>query len=229
MPWHAMKRRLSALRRGWMLYHLADEHFAFLYDDPPADEWVALDCETTGLDARHDQIVSIGAVRIVGNRLLTSQRLELLVRPERSLKVDSMRVHRLRERDVAQGIDPQQAMRLLLDFIGSRPLVGYYLEFDVAMLNREIWPMLGVRLPQPKIEVSAMYYDFKLRQVPAHARGEPIDLRFATIMNDLALPLREAHDALNDAVMAGLAFVKLRRLLAEPGTPARPARSRMSS
>jgi len=210
MPWHAMKRGLSALRRGWMLYHLADEHFAFLYDDPPADEWVALDCETTGLDARHDQIVSIGAVRIVGNRLLTSQRLELLVRPERSLKVDSMRVHRLRERDVAQGIDPQQAMRLLLDFIGSRPLVGYYLEFDVAMLNREIWPMLGVRLPQRRIEVSAMYYDLKLRQLPAHERGNPIDLRFATIMSDLGLPTRAAHDALNDAVMAGLAFVKLR-------------------
>ena len=123
-----------------------------------------------------------------------------------------MRVHLLRERDVAQGLDPQQAMRQLLDFIGSRPLVGYYLEFDVAMLNREIWPMLGVRLPQPKIEVSAMYYDFKLRQMPAHLRGETIDLRFATIMNDLALPLREAHDALNDAVMAGLAFIKLRRL-----------------
>ena len=57
-------------------------------------------------------------------------------------------------------------MRRLLDFIGSRPLVGYYLEFDVAMINREIWPMLGVRLPQPKIEVSAMYYDFKNRQLP---------------------------------------------------------------
>jgi hypothetical protein len=28
--------------------------------------------------------------------------------------------------------------------------------------------------------------------------------------------LREAHDALNDAVMAGLAFVKLRRLSNEP-------------
>ena len=52
--------------------------------------------------------------------------------------------------------------------------------------------------------------------MPAHARGEPIDLRFATIMNDLALPLREAHDALNDAVMAGMAFIKLRRLSAEP-------------
>ena len=221
VPWHAVKRGLRALRRGWMLYHLADEHFAFMYDDPPAGEWVALDCETTGLDVRHDRIVSIGAVRIVGNRLLTSQRLELLVRPERSLAPASVRVHRLRERDVAQGLEPRQAMRALLDFIGSRPLVGYYLEFDVAMLNREIWPMLGVRLPQRKIEVSAMYYDYKFRRMPAHARGEPIDLRFATIMGDLALPLRDAHDAMNDAVMAGLAFIKLRRLSTEPGPSGR--------
>ena len=213
MPWQALRRGLAALHRGWMLYHLADEHFAFMYDDPPAEEWVALDCETTGLDVRRDQIISIGAVRIVGNRLLTSERLELLVRPERSVKLASIRVHRLRERDVAQGLDPLQAMRLLLDFIGSRPLVGYYLEFDVAMLNREIWPMLGVRLPQRKIEVSAMYYDFKNRQRPAHLRDSEIDLRFATMMKDLDLPLREAHDALNDAVMAALAFIKLRRLL----------------
>ena len=208
--WLASRRWLGALRRGWRRRRLADPHFAFMFDAPPIDEWVALDCETTGLDVRQDRIVSVGAVRIVGNRLLTSQRLELLVRPERSLQVASMRVHRLRERDVAQGLDPEQAMRRLLHFIGSRPLVGYYLEFDVAMINREIWPLLGVRLPQPKIEVSAMYYDFKNRSLPAHARGGSIDLRFATIMSELGLPPREAHDALNDAVMAGLAFVKLR-------------------
>ena len=210
----AIGRWFDRLRRGWLLYHLADAHFAFMFDAAPVDEWVALDCETTGLDARRDQIISIGAVRIVGNRLLTSQRLELLVRPERAVQVASMRVHRLRESDVAGGLQPEKAMRLLLDFIGSRPLVGYYLEFDVAMLNREIWPMLGLRLPQKKIEVSAMYYEFKNRQLPPQARGGTIDLRFATMMNDLALPMQDAHDALNDAVMAGLAFLKLRRLLA---------------
>jgi DNA polymerase-3 subunit epsilon len=31
-------------------------------------------------------------------------------------------------------------------------------------------------------------------------------------MRDLDLPVRDAHDALNDAVMAGLAFIKLRQL-----------------
>jgi len=92
--------------------------------------------------------------------------------------------------------------------------VGYYLEFDVAMLNREIWRLLGVRLPQRRIEVSAMFHDLKNRSLPPIERGNtPIDLRFATLMRELELPVRDAHDALNDAVMAGLAFVKLRHLL----------------
>jgi DNA polymerase III subunit epsilon len=203
---------VDAVRRRWLLYHLADPDFSFMYDTPPPDEWVTIDCETTGLDTRRDQIVAVAAVRIAGNRLLTSQRLELLVRPERKLKKESVRVHQLREQDVAQGLDPEQAMRRLLAFIGARPLVGYYLEFDVAMLNREIWPLLGVRLPQPMIEVSSMYYDWKNRQLPPHERGGTIDLRFATMMKTLDLPTRDAHDALNDAVMAGLAFVKLRAL-----------------
>ena len=203
------------VRRRWLLYHLTDPHFAFMYDPPPPGEWVVVDCETTGLDVHRDEIISIGAVRIVGNRLLTSAKLELLVRPDRKLNADSVRVHGLREQDVAQGIAPEEAMARLLDFVGSRPLVGYFLEFDVAMLNREIWRLLGVHLPQRKIEVSAMYYDYKNRQLPSHLQGGEIDLRFATMMNDLGLPLRGAHDAVNDAVMAGLAFIKLKYLVDE--------------
>ena len=42
-----------------------------------------------------------------------------------------------------------------------------------------------------------------------------IDLRFPTLLQTLDLPQRAAHDALNDAVMAALAFIKLRRLLAQ--------------
>ena len=204
---------LSALKRWWLLYHLGDPRFRFMWDPPPPGEWVSLDCETTGLNTRRDEIVAIGAVRIRGNRVMTSERLELLVRPDsQRVSADSVRIHRLRERDVAQGVPPDEAMHRLMHFIGSRPLVGYYLEFDVAMIDRVLFPILGMGLPQPKIEVSALYYDYKNRQRPAHQRGGDIDLRFATLMNDLGLPLREAHDALNDAVMAALAFIKLRNL-----------------
>jgi DNA polymerase-3 subunit epsilon len=204
----------GALKREWLLYHLGDPAFRFMFDAPPENEWVSLDCETTGLNVNKDEIISIGAVRIVGNCIMTSERLELLVRPERGVSAESVRIHRLRERDVAQGLPIEEAMKQLMHFIGSRPLVGYYLEFDVAMLHKAIWPMLGQGLPQPKIEVSGMYYDYKFKQLPAYQRqgNVNIDLRFATLMQDLDLPTRDAHDAINDAVMAALAFVKLRQL-----------------
>ena len=204
----------ARLKRAWLIYHLGDPSFRFMFDAPPENEWVSLDCETTGLNVRTDEIISIGAVRLVGNRLMTSERLELLVRPERGISPESVRIHRLRERDVAQGLPIEEAMKRLMHFIGSRPLVGYYLEFDVAMLNRAIWPILGQGLPQPKIEVSALYYDYKFRRLPPYQQqaNPDIDLRFDTLMADLDLPRRDAHDALNDAVMAGLAFIKLRQL-----------------
>ena len=204
-----------ALRKRWLLYHLGLPEFAFVLDPPPPGEWVSLDCETTGLKVGTDEIVSIGAVRIVGDRILASEKFEVLVRPEGKVSAQSIRIHRLREKDVADGLPVDEAVKRLLYFIGSRPLVGYYLEFDVAMLDRVVFPMLGWGLPQAQIEVSALYHSYKMRQLNALQRQSPdIDLRLVTLMNDLGLPLREAHDPVNDAVMAGLAFIKLRHLLA---------------
>ncbi len=207
---------IDSLKRGWQQRLLKDPQWSFLFEPPPKDEWVSLYCETTGLNTRTDEIISVGAVRIRGQRIMSSERLEVLVRPEKGVSAESIRVHRLRAQDVQGGLPAAEAMRRVLQFIGSRPLVGYYLEFDVAMLNRAIKPLIGIGLPQPKIEVSALYHDYKFKQLPpSHQQGNvDIDLRFATIMADLGLPTRDAHDAVNDAVMAALAFIKLKQLQA---------------
>ncbi len=213
MNW--LQQRWTEWRRQWALRRLAAPEFAAMLAPPPPGEWVALDCETTGLNTRSDQIISVGAVRIVGDRILTSERLELLIRPEKTVSADSVRIHRLRQQDLQDGLPLDVAMRQLLHFIGSRPLVGYYLEFDVAMLNRAVTPILGMGLPQPRMEVSALYHDYKFQQLPPHHQqgNVEIDLRFTTLLADLGLPEREAHDALNDAVMAAMAFIKLRHLV----------------
>ena len=202
----------NRIRRGWHQRQLKDPAYQHLFDPPPPGEWVSIDCETTGLDRERDQIISVGAVRIVGQKVITSERLELLVQPDvgsSPLTADSVRIHQLRSADLqAHGLPAAEVARRVLDFIGSRPLVGYFLEFDVAMLNRLVRPLLGIPLPQPQIEVSGLYYDVKYRQNPnAH-----IDLRLATLMADLGLPERKAHNAVNDATMAALAFIKLRTL-----------------
>jgi len=212
-----LSAKWQALRRGWLRYHLGLPEFDFIFDPPPPGEWVSFDCETTGLQVGTDEIVSIGAVRIVGDRILASERLHLLVRPEKGVSARSILVHHLREQDVAQGLPADEAVKRLLHFIGPRPVVGYYLEFDVAMVNKVLFPMLGFGLPQPQVEVSALYHRHKMRQLHAFDRqhAADIDLRLATMMKDLGLPMRDAHDPVNDAVMAAMAFIKLRHLLGE--------------
>lgn len=204
---------MNALQRAWYRRRLRDPAFGFLFDPPPTDEWVSIDCETTGLDRARDHIISIGAVRVCGQRILTSERLSLMVLPDGQrapMGADSVRIHQLREADLAtHGLPPLEVARQVLDFIGSRPLVGYYLEFDVAMLNRLLKPVLGIPLPNALLDISGMYYDHKFAQQP----DSHIDLRLNTLMTDLALPQRHAHNAVNDATMAALAFIKLKALL----------------
>lgn len=190
---------------------LKDPDYAFLFEPGPADEAVAIDCETTGLDRRKDQIVSIAAVRIHGARVLTSEAFCATVRCATAIDPEAIKVHGLRERDVALGRAMAEALPMLLRFIGGRTVVGYYLEFDVAMLNRYLRAWLGVGLPNPQVEISGLYYDRKY----GHARPEtPVDLSFAALARDLKVDLIDQHDALADATTTALMYVMLKDMRA---------------
>lgn len=184
---------------------LRDPAYAFLFDPPPQDEWISIDCETSSLDPVRAEILSIAAVPVSGRRILRSHALMLKIRPSRPISRDSIPIHLLREQDVADGLPLDTALDQLLRFIGSRRLIGYYLEFDLALLNRELKPRLGIRLPNESVEVSGIYYD---RMVSAY-RPE-VDLSLNSILRELSLPDLPRHDPLNDAVLAAMIFLKLR-------------------
>ncbi len=193
------------IKRHFARKNLKDEAYAYLFDAPIAGEYVCFDCETTGLDPKVDDIISIGAVKIKENKILMSQKFERFVKPEKKLDATSIQIHQIRTCDLAHGEDIDDVIKDFLAFIGSSPLVGYYLEFDMAMVNKYIKPRIGINLPNKQYEVSAIYHDKKIQRIP---QGH-IDLRFNTIMEDLNLPFMAKHDALNDAVMTAMIFIKL--------------------
>jgi len=202
---------LHRLATYWRHQRLKDPAFAYLLEPIQSeDEVVCVDCETTDLNPRKAEILSIGAVRIRGNRILTSEKLELFIKPKGQINKESIKVHQLRYCDVANGMDLDTALRLFLEFTGSRPLVGYYLEFDVAMLNKYLKPWLGIGLCNKKIEVSGLFYDCQLKRHGSGIAQGHIDLRFDKILQDLDLPVLGKHDAFNDALMTAMMYVKLR-------------------
>lgn len=84
-------------------------------------------------------------------------------------------------------------------------MVGYYLEYDVALVNKYLKPLLGITLPQKQIEVSGLYYDQEIKKV----QDGYVDLRMATIIEKLKFPDLPRHDALNDAINVALMYLAL--------------------
>ena len=197
---------LKRLKKELLKKKLKDKEVLFLFDDPPEDEYVVFDTETTGLNPKTDDILSIGAVKIKQNIILLKDRFYTIVKPEREINEETIKIHGLRKKDLENGIPVEKAIKEFLKFIGSRPLVGYYIDFDVAMINKYTKKIIGIPLPNEKIEVSGMYYDYKIGTIPQGF----VDLRFDSILKDLNIPSFGKHDALNDAIMTGLIFLKLK-------------------
>lgn len=180
--------------------------YGYLFQPYDGDEVVSLDCETTSLDIKKGEILSIGAVRIKGRKVITSERLDIKLKPPKSLSGDSIKIHKLRASDLCDGISLDDALEQVLEFVGNRPILGYYVNYDMRMLEKFIRPRYGFGLPNKAIELSHVYHDI----IKWKAVGGNVDLRFDTIASQLDLPILERHTALGDAITVALMYVRLK-------------------
>jgi len=202
-----MKQWFSSWRKKRALTRLNDKEFTFLFHDAPEDEVVVFDTETTGLNPKRDEILSIGAVIVKKNKILTSKTFEVFLKADKEIGAKSIEIHHIRPCDLENAKPVEEGIKEFLHFIGSRDLVGYYLEFDVSMINKYIKPMLGITLPNKQIEVSELYFD---KMMPLIPQGN-IDLRFDTILQKCGVPDMGAHNAVNDAIMTAMIYLKLKQ------------------
>ena len=189
--------------------NLKDKKYSFLFDKPLKNEYACFDCETTGLNPQIDDIISIGAVIIKDNTIVSSKKFVRYIKPKNcSLDEKSIKIHHIRECDLKNGCEIEDVILDFLEFIGNRTLVGYFLEFDISMINKYLKPKLGITLPNKTLEVSEIYHDYKIEIIP---QGH-IDLRFNSIMEELEIPSLGKHDAFNDALMTAMIFIKLKNI-----------------
>ena len=188
--------------------NLKDEKYSYLFENSSNEEYVCFDCETTGLNPKVDDIISIGAVIIKNNTIVSSKKFIKFVKPKTKLQAEAIKINHIRECDLLHAEDINDVIIEFIEFIGNRPLVGYFLEFDITMINKYLKPKLGITLPNRALEVSEIYHDYKIEIIP---QGH-IDLRFNSIMEELEIPTLGKHDAYNDAIMTAMIFIKLKNL-----------------
>ncbi|EPC02984.1 hypothetical protein L861_21990 [Litchfieldella anticariensis FP35 = DSM 16096] len=203
---------LRTLRRVADRRRQAGGDYGWLFNPYTGDELVSIDCETTGLDPRSAELVSIGAVKVRGDRVLTSDSLDLRLQRPASLTGDSICIHGLRGVDLDGGECVRDALVKLIDFVGTRPLLGWRIDFDLTIINRHLRLLLGFDLPNSVIDVEQRYARDLRRSHPVIEAY----LGFDKVAEALQVPIMGRHTALGDAVTTALMYVRLQQKSVRP-------------
>ena len=178
-------------------------------DDQPlgAISYTVLDTETTGLDpAGGDEIIQVGAVRIVNGRLL-EERFDRLVDPGRSIPEASIPIHGISP-DMVRGQPPiAEILPAFRAFVADTVLVGHNVAFDMRFLQMKE-AETGIRFDQPVL-------DTLLLASIAHPHEGSHGLE--AVAARLGIDPASRHTALGDALTTAAIFLKLLPLLAEKG------------
>ncbi len=170
--------------------------------------YTVFDSETTGLrPSEGDEIVSIGAVRIVNGRLLEHEVFEQLIDPGRGMSAEAARITGIETSMLRDQPRIDQVLPAFGQFCEDTVLVAHNAAFDMRfLLLKEA--ATGVRFTQPVLDTLLLS---ALLEPDADAHNlEAIAVRMG--VNPIG-----RHTALGDAIMTGEVFLRMIPLLAERG------------
>lgn len=170
--------------------------------------YTVFDTETTGLEpSKGDEIIQIGAARIVNNRLLRQETFNQIVDPECPLKPESIPIHGITEDMVRGQPNIDVVLPAFHEFCEDTVLIAHNAAFDMRFLQLKE-DRTGIRFTQPVL-------DTLLLSAVIHPNQESHKLD--VILERLGIKIDQRHNALEDALATGEVFLKLVPLLASQG------------
>ena len=170
--------------------------------------YTVFDTETTGLNpSAGDEIIQIGAVRLVNCRLLRTESFEQLIDPRRPIPASTIPIHGIAPEMIVGRPTIDAVLPAFYAFAQDTVLVAHNAAFDLRFLQMKEQAS-GVRFRQPVL-------DTLLLSALVHPNQESHTLE--AIAERFDVPVIGRHTALGDAIVTAEVFLKLIPLLAEKG------------
>ena len=180
------------------------------FDDRRLSElaYTVFDTETTGLNpSQGDEIIQIGAARVVNNKLLRQECFEQLVDPQRPIPAASIPIHGIQPEMVVGQPTIDQVLPAFHAFAQDTVLVAHNAAFDMRFLQLKE-KQSGVAFDHPVL-------DTLLLSALVHPNQD--SHRLEAIAERFNVTIIGRHTAMGDAMVTAEVFLKLIPLLAEKG------------
>ena len=164
----------------------------------PADTYIALDLEMTGLNPKEDRIIEIGAVLVECGEIKGT--FSTFVNPRCQLSERIMEITGIVQSDVDGAPEIGEILTGLSDFIGDRDLLGHRILSDYSFLKRAF---VNAKLPFEKKGIDTL--KLARKYLPQLSSKRLPDLCAYYEIS------QRAHRALEDAIAAHQVYQRLKQ------------------
>jgi DNA polymerase-3 subunit epsilon len=184
------------------------DYLATPFPKPTCDyrdaELLAVDLETTGLDPRRDQILSIGYVLVIGGQIDLGSAHHHTIRIDQDIPEASAIIHQITDDQAARGEELGAAMAAFLRALAGRVMIAHHAHIERTFLSSACRRLYGRSLLVSVADTQTLARrSFERRDIPF--KGS--DLRLHALCDRYNLPRYEAHNALSDALAAAELFL----------------------
>lgn len=164
-------------------------------------ESVVFDLETTGFSPYNgDEIISIGAVVMVGGEVKEEDTFHSIVNPKRAIPENIEQLTGITNDMAADAPDLIDALRNFLEFVQQRVLIAHGSGHDKHFLNSALWRT-------SKVNLSHRLLDTMMVAKWLHPKQPNYGLD--SLLKSYEVPITKRHDALEDSLMTARLWSKM--------------------
>ncbi|MCS7098131.1 MAG: 3'-5' exonuclease [Candidatus Methanomethyliaceae archaeon] len=149
-------------------------------------EFSVIDLETTGLDVKRDDIISIAIIPMTGLKIHFKKYYYTLIRPSK-FSEKSIKIHGICPGDLNQAPRFEEIYEKIMEMLNNKIIVGFNVDFDIAFLREkfkkiekkidlnyvdikkiESWILIRRGTPKPIIELSDLISRYGIEEGAQH-------------------------------------------------------------
>ena len=165
------------------------------------DSFVIVDLETTGLSPKNSEIIEIGAIKVIDNKVVDT--MDVFVRPSRPLSWFTTNLTGITNEMVDEGLSAKEALKVFDEFSFGMRLMAHNAKFDMSFLDVYMKKELGKGVRMDSMDTLLLSRAI-VKDVPNY--------KLETLANRFNIDYSGAHRSLRDCEITLDVYNNIRRM-----------------